>query len=223
MVPLLAIMTLVAVSQAGIPVSQTSTIWAEPDTAMVGDTVEVYVIVRDLYGETLPELSCTFYTEHPGIDFPVGGPDITDIDGFAQGAIRTDSNSIFFHDSHIYVDCEGFILGPSTPMYWVCRAGVDANHGELSGFGLYQNTPNPFKGNTEIRYALPARADVSLEICDVLGKMVRTLVDGAVGVGYHKAAWDGKDALGRSVTPGVYYVRMTTPAYRETRSLILLR
>jgi hypothetical protein len=218
-----ATLALMSPSSAGIPASPNCDIWAETDTAMVGDTVAVYVVLRDVYGELIPGLPCVFYTEHPGNDFMIGNPDTTDLNGFAQAAMWTDAHSLAFHDSHIYLDCDGVVVGPSAPMYWVCRAGVEADGGGAASFALYPNRPNPFTATTEIGYSLPVRSPVNLAVYDVLGKMVRSLCSVSTDAGYHVCRWDGTDEAGRPVSSGVYYIRMAVPGYESTRRLTLLR
>ena len=107
---------------------------------------------------------------------------------------------------------------------WEPPAGVQDKHGELPvDFELNQGNPNPFSDRTEIRYAVPVETPVTLEIYDVLGKKVRTLVDGPVEPGYHGAVWDGLDDHSRQVAPGVYYANMMTSAYGRSCKIILLR
>jgi hypothetical protein len=88
---------------------------------------------------------------------------------------------------------------------------------------LRQNVPNPFRDETSIRYELPARAQVSMKIYDVSGRLVRTLKEGEVPAGYHALAWDRKDEAGRDVASGVYFCRLATPGYAEARKMILIR
>jgi hypothetical protein len=216
-------MLLASTCWAGVPVASTSTLWADPDTTKLSDTTTVYIIVRDVYGEPIRDLECFFYSDRVGVDFFVGSPDTTDIDGLAQA--RLGSNQFNFWPNvpqvaHITVDCEGVVIGPIS-VYWLCRAGVDGRPGDA--LALYQSTPNPFRGSTEIGYALPKPGTVSLEIYDVTGKQVRTLVRGSIEPGNHSVRWDARDGSGRAVPPGVYYVRMTSPGFDETRSVIVLK
>jgi flagellar hook assembly protein FlgD len=101
---------------------------------------------------------------------------------------------------------------------------VEDRRGELpKTFNISQNRPNPFSSTTEIRYAVPVDAEVSLEIYDVQGKKIRTLVSGSSEPGFHTAVWDGRDDSKKAVAPGVYYARMVAPNYRESLKLMYLR
>ena len=87
---------------------------------------------------------------------------------------------------------------------------------------LGQNYPNPFNPSTLIPYQLPAPARVRLEVFNILGQRVATLVDGQRPAGFHTATWDATDASGRGVASGVYLYRLLGGGERLTRSMVLL-
>ena len=87
---------------------------------------------------------------------------------------------------------------------------------------LGQNYPNPFNPSTIIPYQLPAATRVRLEVFNILGQRVATLVDGARPAGFHTATWNGTDASGRGVGSGVYLYRLLGGGERLTRSMVLL-
>ena len=62
-----------------------------------------------------------------------------------------------------------------------------------------------------------------LQIFDVDGRLVRTLVNGSVQAGRNSFTWDGADDRGHSVAPGVYFYRLDAPGFSETRRMMLLR
>jgi len=69
--------------------------------------------------------------------------------------------------------------------------------------------PNPFRGRTSIRLALPRPGNVSLTVVDAAGRRVRKLMDGPHAAGALEVAWDGRDEGGRRVAAGTYFVRAT--------------
>ena len=71
-------------------------------------------------------------------------------------------------------------------------------------FALSRNFPNPFNPTTKIKYALPTNCNVSLIIYNLLGKEVRTLVNGNKSSGYYDVIWDGRNNAGIQVTSGIY-------------------
>jgi len=205
---------------SGVPVSTYCEIWVEPDTLEVSDTADVYVIVRDLYAEVIPGLTCDFFSDRGPTDIILGSPDVTDLNGLASARLTT-TYEPFFSQSHITVEVEGVVLGPVT-ISWECRAGVDA--GDLPAVpALRRNSPNPFSDVTEIRYAVVADADVRFDIFDVAGRKVRSIAAGPVAVGEHEVVWDGTGDDGVAVPSGIYYVRMSEPAGALPRPITLLR
>ncbi len=78
----------------------------------------------------------------------------------------------------------------------------------LLQFNLQQNYPNPFNPTTEIKYGLPVNGLTTLEIFNLRGQKVRTLVNEKKSAGYHHIVWDGRDDFGNSVASGVYIYRI---------------
>jgi hypothetical protein len=74
---------------------------------------------------------------------------------------------------------------------------------------LGQNNPNPFNAVTDINFNLPANSHVKLEVTDVLGKHVATLIDGTKATGSHVARWEGKTDNGGDCTSGVYFYKLS--------------
>ncbi len=90
-------------------------------------------------------------------------------------------------------------------------------------FALHANFPNPFNPATMIKYDLPRNTEVRLVIIDVLGRVVRTLVDEKQKAGYHAKHWDGKNERGAPMASGVYFYRMQTPEFSKVRKMTFLR
>lgn len=85
-------------------------------------------------------------------------------------------------------------------------------------FALSQNFPNPFNPETTIRFDLPVESQVRLELFDVLGQRVRTLVAGQLSAGGQRVVWDGRDEDGLAVGNGVYFYRLEAGAWRSDAS-----
>ena len=90
------------------------------------------------------------------------------------------------------------------------------------GFALLQNYPNPFNPSTIIPYQLPALTHVRLEVFNVLGQHVATLVDREQPAGWHTTTWHGTDAAGRAVAAGLYLYRIRGTGPSETRRMVLV-
>ena len=92
-----------------------------------------------------------------------------------------------------------------------------------TSFTLGQNYPNPFNPSTIIPYQVPTAAHVRLEVFNVLGQRVATLVDEDQSAGVHTAVWDATDASGRAVGAGVYFYRLSSAGQPAlTRRMVLL-
>ena len=89
-------------------------------------------------------------------------------------------------------------------------------------FELGANYPNPFNPSTMIPYQLPAAMYVRLEVFNILGQRVATLVDGEQSAGFHTASWDATDAAGEAVGAGVYLYRLSGDGVQATRSMLLI-
>ena len=89
-------------------------------------------------------------------------------------------------------------------------------------FELGANYPNPFNPSTFIPYQLPAAMQVRLEVFNLLGQRIATLVDGEQGAGFHTAVWDATDAAGQAVGAGVYLYRLSGGGAKITRSMLLI-
>jgi hypothetical protein len=95
--------------------------------------------------------------------------------------------------------------------------------GPVPGLQLGLGYPNPFVSATRIAWALPAATHVEVVVYDVTGRRVRGLAEGRMAAGRHDAEWNGIDDRGRSVAPGVYFVRLTADGRQETRKLVRQR
>ena len=88
---------------------------------------------------------------------------------------------------------------------------------------LIQNYPNPFNPETTIGYQIPEAQQVRLEVYNVLGQHVRTLVDARQDAGTYTVIWDGMDSSGLAASTGVYFYRVTAGEYTATRSMLLIK
>lgn len=89
---------------------------------------------------------------------------------------------------------------------------------------LHPSYPNPFGAATAIRFDLPRPETVQLRVYDVSGRLVISLLDGErMPPGRHETLWDGHDAGGRAVPPGVYFYRLDAGAFSDTRRMTLVR
>lgn len=92
-----------------------------------------------------------------------------------------------------------------------------------TAYGLSQNYPNPFNPTTSIQFALPEASQVTLDIYNILGQKVRTLVNGHVEPGYINAHWDGLDQNGNPISSGTYIYRLQTADQTFSKKMVLMK
>ena len=151
------------------------------------------------------------------VDFAYGDGLLDAID--AIGSIRLEGNAT----GTFYLDDVRLVTGiPAAPP--ALTAVLENRDGDLpEDFALEQNHPNPFNSNTVIRYSIPQRATVSLEVYNLPGQEVARLVYGLREAGSYTVEWDGRDNADRALATGVYMYRLRAGEHVTTRKLMLLR
>ncbi len=130
-----------------------------------------------------------------------------------NGAIYTMQNN-----RNPFVDHPEFL-----EMIWDSTA-VTGVGSPLAGALQLRNSPNPFAGRTAIGFDLPRAERVAVDIFDVTGRRVRALAAGLrLEPGTHVLEWDGRDADGRSLDPGLYFCRLHAGNASETKRMVLAR
>jgi hypothetical protein len=120
-----------------------------------------------------------------------------------------------FYATETLVMSPPFVIGPSP-------TGI----GDMPAIGawLEQNIPNPFNPATTIRYSIDGPGPVTLQVYDVAGRLVRTLVkDSYAAAGPAAVTWDGRDNAGAKVASGVYLYRLESGDFKKTRKLVLVK
>jgi len=90
-------------------------------------------------------------------------------------------------------------------------------------YALNQNYPNPFNPTTEIGFNLSNAGDITLEIYNIMGQKVSTLIDERMESGSHLVTWDSRDNTGQSVSSGIYFYRLITDEFIDTKKMTLLK
>jgi hypothetical protein len=156
--------------------------------------IESYIVKRD--GEVI----ATDLTESTYVDENVEEGDHT----YSVAAVYTTGTSEYSD-----VDVEIVIEGADNIIPLVT---------ELRG-----NYPNPFNPTTTISYDLAKSGDVNIEVYNVKGQLVKTLVNGYQEAAAHSVVWNGKDNSERSVASGVYFYKMQTSDYKSINKMILMK
>ncbi|MBD3382088.1 MAG: T9SS type A sorting domain-containing protein [candidate division Zixibacteria bacterium] len=113
-------------------------------------------------------------------------------------------------------------LGTVT-LHWVSDVTAYDAHVVPEDFELMTNYPNPFNAGTTISFAIARETHVAIDILNIRGQKVTTLVNQVLGPGYYETSWDGKSTDGRTSASGMYFYRMTTDEKIESRKMIMLK
>ncbi len=158
-------------------------------------TVGSYNIYRDdQYHATQNNVNITVYND---VNVPAGGH------SYYVTAVYTDGNE----------------SGPSNIVNI-----TNNDPGNVPAFtALEGNYPNPFNPVTTIHFSLKQQSDVTIEVYNLKGQLVRTLVNEKMEAGSHQVQWTGNDSNGKNVGSGVYFYKMKAGRYTSTKKMILLK
>jgi hypothetical protein len=108
---------------------------------------------------------------------------------------------------------------PSLKLKYDITVDVENFHAEVpTDFTLYQNYPNPFNPSTKIRFVIPKSSFVNIKVYNVLGKEIVTLINEERPAGNHEVEFSGTD-----LPSGVYFYKLQTGSFIQTKKMILLR
>ena len=105
---------------------------------------------------------------------------------------------------------------------------IDGEPEPPKDFLLMQNYPNPFNQGTFFELDLEEQSNISLEIFNTRGQIIRTIYEGVKSAGSHRFYWDGFDENGRALSTGVYFykfsaTRKNDKAFISTKKMLMLR
>ncbi|MFQ5870114.1 MAG: T9SS type A sorting domain-containing protein, partial [Candidatus Zixiibacteriota bacterium] len=126
------------------------------------------------------------------------------------------TSDIFDNQDGWYIDDVTIILNPT---------GVEEeSEGQIPlAFSLSQNYPNPFNSSTEIVFSIPEESQVSLTIYNLLGQTVIRPLEEKLPAGEHNFLWAGKDSEGKELPSGLYFYRLSTGEFSDTRKMTILK
>lgn len=120
---------------------------------------------------------------------------------------------------------EGIVVAPNQNTTLNINLSTVSNEDEISqvtATALKANIPNPFNPETTIMYDILEPSSVLLEIYNLRGQKVRTLVNEFKNTGKHSIVWNSRDDKGSSLPSGIYYYRMSAGTYTSTRKMVLM-
>ncbi len=183
---------------------------------------------------TTPEFVWNIATDNDPNDYAVYNllisedSTFTQVDYLAEGLIDTffvifdeltDSTRYFWRIDA--VDTDSLVTSSEVWSFTVGNIAIDENPITPSEYILYQNNPNPFYNVTHISYSLPYPGNVRLQIYNIKGQLVETLVDENKPAGYHSVEWNVLDKSGMS--SGIYFYKLSTKDKTLIKKMILIR
>ncbi len=171
----------------------------------VDDTLHVRLMAPDGLGSYYIWAIDTVFTSDPG-----GNVEIT--------AVLMTSDD--FYDE----------TGLHPPTYFPCfpdtSGGTDVeDNADLlpQNYDLAQNSPNPFNSATEIQYAIPEDAEVSVDVFDITGHKVKSLVQSRQSAGYYTVKWDGTDDSHETVASGTYFYHIRAGEFEAKKRMLYIK
>lgn len=140
---------------------------------------------------------------------------------FTSGDDVTSYTDAFRKDTFKIINSNVTLTAREMPLFIeeMILSSVDEHkNSEEKEFELKQNYPNPFNSSTSISFSLPKRSHVTLKIYDVLGRIIATLLDKELNLGEHSVVYNSKN-----VASGVYFFRLSSPSFSQTKSMNVLK
>ncbi|MFH1502447.1 MAG: C25 family cysteine peptidase [Candidatus Eisenbacteria bacterium] len=196
------------------------------------ETLDLIVTLENRLSATAPSVSATLTTTDPDVTIDDGTASFGSIPGSGTG---DNSASPFVltiaglpSDDTVELDIT-ISTGSRYDTWDVVTLVLDLSQtgieeGELPlAFALRQNYPNPFRSGTTIAFGLPAPSDVRIDVYNVAGRKVATVLNDEMPTGWHAATWDGRDSAGNDVSAGMYFYRIEAGSRAASRKMILVR
>ena len=86
-----------------------------------------------------------------------------------------------------------------------------------------QNYPNPFNSQTNIQFEIPISSKIRVDIFNILGQKVRTLLNEQKAPGYYSINWNGENDFGEAVNSGIYLLKLSSEKYSSVMKMVLLK
>jgi hypothetical protein len=163
------------------------------------------------------EVICTLTTEWTQYAFP-------DYTVIARDVTHADESMRFGIEFNLAVNDGGMFWIDNAIVRVVDVVSVEERPDIPLVFALEQNYPNPFNPTTQIQFSLPEQSDVLLEVFDILGRRVATLINNEnYTVGHHTITWDATSQTGRTLSSGMYIYRLQAGSFVQTKRMMFLK
>jgi hypothetical protein len=197
------------------------------------ETIEIVVTLENLGSGNATSVTGTLTTSDPDVTINDGSGSFGNIASLSFGdnsaspfrvtIAESPSDAIVEFDLHISsTDSRYDSYDVLTLILDLSQTGID--DGELpTMFALRQNSPNPFRDGTAMAFNLPTAARAKIDVYNVAGRKIATVVDRGFPAGRHSVEWNGTDSAGRHVPAGIYFYRLEAGNHTSTKKMIVLR
>jgi hypothetical protein len=197
------------------------------------ETIEIVVTLENLGSGDATSVTGTLTTSDPDVTINDGSGSFGNIASLSFGdnsaspfrvtIAESPSDAIVEFDLHISsTDSRYDSYDVLTLVLDLSQTGID--DGELpTMFALRQNSPNPFRDGTAMAFNLPTAARTKINVYDVAGRKIATVVDRQFPAGRHSVEWNGTDSAGGHVPAGIYFYRLEAGSHTSTKKMIVLR
>ncbi len=162
----------------------------------------------------------------PGGNETFWGPELaaldSDGDGFTNGEELQDPNGTWKQGDPDPGDPNA-VTHPGDPNDHPPIVSVQDEQIVKNEFILYNNYPNPFNPSTKISFNVPVRSQLKLEIYNVRGELINTLIDEEYSPGKYEVLWNGRNMNGEKVTSGIYLYRFLADGFVQTKRMVLIK
>ena len=198
--------------QVGVDSVQAELVLTDPDSVLMFRILRQDSTIRFMYLPWQAEEWIQIAKVDSGVEAtPVRNATVVAQNVVAFGATEATSSATVYFDYIRFNRIDDFLTS------------VDERYVMPDEYELSQNYPNPFNSGTAIQYRLPKATDVNLEIYNIIGQRVRTLVDKKQMAGRYTIIWDGENDVGLQAASGMYLTLFRAGEMRITRKMILLK
>jgi len=205
-------------------VSDTFSTHVDSDTAIVFNWEESYDVDSDVTYTLTIELEF-FGNTYTDVHEDISDTTISISSNSLDALLNVTSQDIATLTYYVNSSDGEYMVASDVGEFVLFRAALGVNEG-LSVpvvYALHQNYPNPFNPTTQIRYDLPEDALVSINIYDLMGRSIKSLVNSNQPAGYRSIQWDATNNYGESVSAGMYIYTIQTGDFRATKKMVLLK
>jgi len=132
-----------------------------------------------------------------------------------------------WHQIESYIDTDLKVLRAKITSTGTFSIGYGSNESYIltvpEKFSLHQNYPNPFNSSTTVKFELPEAQHITIEIYDILGRKINTIVEQYFDSGIYKYSWNGKNAINLEVSSGIFFYVLKSKNWNLTKKMIMLK